>query len=308
MEVLVLDGKNYVKASKAAKDLGYATDYVGQLCRSGQVDSHLIGRTWYVNQEELSTHRVEKKRMSRVKAREYAKRTIEEYRTQNEKPQKTYNSVAISYEKDTEALIPETRKVTVVSEREKKHFNVHSKDEGDRKELVNKGEKILMEGNLNVVDVTDGEIDDSTTILKPKVFASTPELTEKKRVVDDIPAIETQAETIVPMKRSFIEKLEAKDVHAEERTTEETLPVIEPILEANPVTTSVVSPIQKFQREDMSIFSALTIVAITTVIVTSTLSLFKVITYTKDNVGTVSVHTGISFSIEKAKQILKFTL
>ena len=46
MEVLVLDGKNYVKASKAAKELGYATDYVGQLCRSGQVDAHLIGRTW----------------------------------------------------------------------------------------------------------------------------------------------------------------------------------------------------------------------------------------------------------------------
>ena len=58
MEILVLDGKTYVKASKAAKDLGYATDYVGQLCRNDQIDAHLIGRTWYVTKAIQSAKRL----------------------------------------------------------------------------------------------------------------------------------------------------------------------------------------------------------------------------------------------------------
>lgn len=171
MEVLVLDGKSYVKASKAARDLGYATDYVGQLCRTGQVDAHLIGRTWYVDQEQLGTHRVEKKRMSRTKAREQAKKLIIAQRgtSISMKGEKASRNIAISYEGDESPLIPETRKLTVATEHAQ-----YPVDDGEEQETIieNKGEKIRMSGGLKVVDVTDEPIDDNVTVLRPKLMRS----------------------------------------------------------------------------------------------------------------------------------------
>jgi hypothetical protein len=57
MEVISIDNKEYVRASQLAKRFKYTTDYIGQLCRSGKVDSKLVGRTWYVNPESLEEHR-----------------------------------------------------------------------------------------------------------------------------------------------------------------------------------------------------------------------------------------------------------
>ena len=167
MEVLVLDGKNYVKASKAARDLGYATDYVGQLCRSGQVDSHLIGRTWYVNQDDLGTHRVEKKRMSRTKAREQAKKLIEEYRSGAAKSQNNYTNIAIQYEHDSAELIPKPRVVPIESEPVSRAIPESTDIDADDMQVYNEGDKVLMSGDLNVVDVTDGVIDSDTVLLRP---------------------------------------------------------------------------------------------------------------------------------------------
>ena len=116
MEVLVLDGRKYIKASKAANELGYTADYVGQLCRRGKVSAHLIGRSWYVDQDELSMHRREKKRMSRIKAREQAKRSIEAHRKKINSPKETYKNITILYEEDHSDLIPETRRIEVESE------------------------------------------------------------------------------------------------------------------------------------------------------------------------------------------------
>ena len=42
MKELAIDGKKYVKASAIAKDLGYTSDYVGQLCRGGKIDAQLV--------------------------------------------------------------------------------------------------------------------------------------------------------------------------------------------------------------------------------------------------------------------------
>lgn len=175
MEVLVLDGKSYVKASKAARDLGYATDYVGQLCRTGQVDAHLIGRTWYVDQEQLGTHRVEKKRMSRTKAREQARKLIIAQRgtSVSLKSKKASKNIAISYEGDESPLIPETRKLSILSERVQ-HSDYDEEEDEQENIIENKGEKIRMSGGLKVVDVTDEPIDDSVTVMKPKLIRSRP--------------------------------------------------------------------------------------------------------------------------------------
>lgn len=57
MEVVVIDGVDYVKASQAAKRFKYTSDYIGQLCRGKKIDAKLIGRTWYVNPLSLTSHK-----------------------------------------------------------------------------------------------------------------------------------------------------------------------------------------------------------------------------------------------------------
>jgi hypothetical protein len=167
MEVLVLDGKDYVKASKAARDLGYTTDYIGQLCRSGQVDAHLIGRTWYVNADKLSIHKVEKKRASRVKAKESAHKSIEAHRVKVQETRNNYNNVAIRYENDSEELIPEPRKLSVRSESVAEFVQQHE-DEGIEENIIeNKGKAVIMSGDVTVIDVTDTPDDPDTIVLKP---------------------------------------------------------------------------------------------------------------------------------------------
>jgi hypothetical protein len=168
MEVLTLNGKRYVKASKAAKDFGYATDYVGQLCRSGAVDAHLVGRTWYVNPDVLGAHRVEKKRNARAKAREYAKKSIEETRSlavrQNTK---SFRNIAIRYNLDQGDLIPEVKKVSIVSEEQIAPVPVD--DDAGGYTILNKDKKIIMSGTIPVYDVEEETSLTDTTILKPRI-------------------------------------------------------------------------------------------------------------------------------------------
>jgi len=109
MELLEVDGKQYVKARDAAKKAGYTADYVGQLCRSGSVDARLIGRSWYVDVEGLSAHRVEKKRNARVKAREQVKKTIAEQRDVQEKTS-IEQARRVSYAPDERELLPIVKK------------------------------------------------------------------------------------------------------------------------------------------------------------------------------------------------------
>jgi hypothetical protein len=57
MDSVTIDGVTYTKASVLAKKYRYTNDYIGQLCRSKKVDSHLVGRTWYVYQPSLDSHK-----------------------------------------------------------------------------------------------------------------------------------------------------------------------------------------------------------------------------------------------------------
>lgn len=170
MEVLTLNGKQYVKASKAAKDLGYASDYVGQLCRSGAVDAHLVGRTWYVNPETLGAHRVDKKRNARVKAREYAKKSIEEVKQLHlkENTNKAQN-IVIHYEKDPQGLIPEVKQVHVAREEHVVEMEDAS-ESGPSYEMLNENKKIIMSGKIPVFDAEEETALTDVTILTPKLI------------------------------------------------------------------------------------------------------------------------------------------
>lgn len=76
MEALTVNGKNYIKASAAARDLGYTADYVGQLCRSGRVDAMLVGRSWYVCKDSITGHKSTRYRSSQAKTRDSLKETL----------------------------------------------------------------------------------------------------------------------------------------------------------------------------------------------------------------------------------------
>jgi len=58
-ESLIIEGKQYISAHRAAEIAGYSNDYVGQLCRSGKVVSRMVGRFWYVNEKSLRKHKKE---------------------------------------------------------------------------------------------------------------------------------------------------------------------------------------------------------------------------------------------------------
>jgi hypothetical protein len=54
---IILEGKIYISASRAAKIINYTQDYIGQLCRSGKLDCKMIGRSWFVTESSLLEHR-----------------------------------------------------------------------------------------------------------------------------------------------------------------------------------------------------------------------------------------------------------
>ncbi len=55
-EALILEHKTFISAKRAAEVSGYASDYVGQLCRAGKLECKMVGRSWFVTEESLKKH------------------------------------------------------------------------------------------------------------------------------------------------------------------------------------------------------------------------------------------------------------
>lgn len=55
--VVVIEGKIYISASRASKITGYNPDYISQLCRKGVLDSRMVGRSWFVNEDSLKHYK-----------------------------------------------------------------------------------------------------------------------------------------------------------------------------------------------------------------------------------------------------------
>ena len=76
MDTVTVNDKTYVKAAKAADEVGYTPDYVGQLCRKGALDAMMLGKTWYVREGELQTHKQSLSRKNAIATRrDVAKQT-----------------------------------------------------------------------------------------------------------------------------------------------------------------------------------------------------------------------------------------
>jgi hypothetical protein len=78
MEEISVEGENYVKASVLAARFGYTPDYLGQLCRGGQIKATLVGRSWYVNEDSLREHRQGRYRSTSAKSKESLRKMAEE--------------------------------------------------------------------------------------------------------------------------------------------------------------------------------------------------------------------------------------
>ncbi len=297
MDVLVLDGKNYVKASKAAKELGYATDYVGQLCRSGQVDAHLIGRTWYVNQDELSTHKVEKKRMSRVKAREYAKKSIAESKIKKVETTNVYKKLAIRYEHDDESLLPETKKLLVKTEvprRTSQEF-----PEADEMSIVNKGEKVRMSGKLNVTDATDISMDSDTTVLRPTIIKITEnsEVTKPKASKEEV--FKSEDVEIIKPKISFVDRLEESNIHIQKETPE---PITDQGIDTVAIKQEEIDPIER--KNEFSLIASLMTVGIVLLFSVLSIGVSEQIEYIPLEKGIFISETSYNFSFSTTKELI----
>jgi len=123
MDVLEFNGKTYVKAATAARELGYTADYVGQLCRGGKVDAQLVGRSWYVDEDSLREHKTARHRSSRTKTREALHDTLTQQDSAPTQQQVTHHapkratesahpffqrstSQSVYYDEDPSELIP----------------------------------------------------------------------------------------------------------------------------------------------------------------------------------------------------------
>jgi hypothetical protein len=116
MQELVLNGKTYVKATDIAKHLGYTSDYVGQLCRSGKVDAEQVGRAWYVVPETIHAHKQTRYRTNQVKS----KAAVAAYKEAQRKPRTAVSTPSYTqhlrvhhYEADETDLIPAPKKPDV---------------------------------------------------------------------------------------------------------------------------------------------------------------------------------------------------
>jgi hypothetical protein len=145
MKSIQINGKNYVKARDLAEDLGYTTDYIGQLCRGGKVDAELVGRTWYVDPESVHSHKATRYRSTKAKSQEAVKIAI--HRLKDESPARSVGSspttvhlTTHSYEEDDAELIPTLRRHETQDAPVARHITprVVEKTESDKRAGANK--------------------------------------------------------------------------------------------------------------------------------------------------------------------------
>lgn len=113
MEEISVKGEKYLKASVIAENFGYTSDYIGQLCRSGQVKATLVGRSWYVNEDSVRKHRKGRYRSTSTKSKEHLREAVEVKSVNSEGKKSAITNT--KYENDESDLIP-TIKINKVTE------------------------------------------------------------------------------------------------------------------------------------------------------------------------------------------------
>ncbi|MEK7185186.1 MAG: hypothetical protein AAB726_01035 [Patescibacteria group bacterium] len=53
---LIFDSKKFISAKRVEEKYGYNADYIGQLCRGGEIEARMVGRSWFVSEEAILRH------------------------------------------------------------------------------------------------------------------------------------------------------------------------------------------------------------------------------------------------------------
>ena len=155
MDVLTIEGKNYVKSSVIARELGYTSDYVGQLCRSGKVDAKLFGRTWYVEKGSIGGHKETRYRTSNAVTKKVL--ALQKFEVQNDNLQTNVKNNQNFYGHIQQKPVP--RYISDKTEL----IPATNKEKGSKKSL-----------QINLADATNLEIDSKDS----KYIFETPSLPE----------------------------------------------------------------------------------------------------------------------------------
>lgn len=124
METISVEGKEYVKAKEIARELGYTTDYIGQLCRANKIDAKLVGRSWYVDPDSVRDHKDSRYRSVKETSKRGIEEKLRDIRVQQQSEEKSHfyehrsytkKHTEISYLNDEADLFP-----TPVKQYEKK--------------------------------------------------------------------------------------------------------------------------------------------------------------------------------------------
>lgn len=112
MEHISINGEKYVKASSIARELGYTSDYVGQLCRGGKVDAQLVGRSWFVSESSIRAHKNNRYRSTITKSKKALKEALHGHSDKQNRDLETPASKETrpprpNYESDYYDLIPQ---------------------------------------------------------------------------------------------------------------------------------------------------------------------------------------------------------
>ncbi len=181
MEILSIDGKSFVKASRLAKEFGYTSDYIGQLCRADKVDAQLVGRSWYVDRESLQSHKDGK---YKKKSELLNGRAVPATLRRSNIVVKPKSSSSFLYDEDETDLIPNPYKQVVDEKEHKLAINIARPDYGNRPLGEIK--------NLSVKDTTDNDSDNT--------FTDSSRETVKQEVIQT--RTQTQDKTIKPKIRT----------------------------------------------------------------------------------------------------------
>ncbi len=127
MDTVTVQGEKYTKTAVLAKEFGYTTDYLGQLCREEKVDAELVGRAWYIKRDSLLEYRDSRYQNSSIgyasTEQSHSKKSVpiepqidhKTLRIINNISEKQASNLPPKYETDDQSLLPEVRKEVVGS-------------------------------------------------------------------------------------------------------------------------------------------------------------------------------------------------
>ncbi|MEZ4200766.1 MAG: hypothetical protein R3B69_04300 [Candidatus Paceibacterota bacterium] len=115
MDTISHNGEKLVKASDIARELGYTSDYVGQLCRAEKINAKLVGRSWYVSENSLRAHKEGRYRKTTEKSKAEIRRTLvqQESHTTQQHASGAHH-IRVAYESDETDLFPRVQERNTV--------------------------------------------------------------------------------------------------------------------------------------------------------------------------------------------------